>query len=169
MSASAIGAVVSGHARAFRARGIRAIGMFPAIIWLLCASPLAALEAPSQPFLEKNSFYLSSAGFRVRFANDPAGQKAMRALPAHRFVIHRFGNDVRYLYAEPNHCVCIFVGTQANYSDYRDILGQGLQQPDDVSPDYKTQARELLYGDPYDFDSLDVPDGIADYLRTYYY
>jgi hypothetical protein len=98
----------------------------------------------------------------------PPGKKPC-ALPAHRFVIHRFGNDVRYLYAEPNHCVCIFVGTQANYSDYRDILGQGLQQPDDVSPDYKTQARELLYGDPYDFDLLDVPDGIADYLRTYFY
>jgi hypothetical protein len=80
MSASAIGAVISGYARAFRA--CRAVGVFPAIIWLLCASPLAALEAPSQPFLEKNSFYLSSAGFRVRLANDPAGQKAMRAAGA---------------------------------------------------------------------------------------
>jgi hypothetical protein len=168
MSASAIGAVKSGYARAFCARRIRAVGVFPAIILLLCASLLMALEAPSKPFLEKNSFYLSSAGFRVQLANDPAGQKALRALPAHRFVIHRFGTEVRYLYAEPVHCVCIFVGTETNYRDYRDILGQGLPQADDVSPDYKTQASALLYGDPYDFNSLNAPDSIADYLRTYY-
>ncbi len=147
---------------------VRAFGVFAAIVLLLCASLLVALETPSKPFLEKNSFYLSSAGFRVRLANDAAGQKAMRALPAHRFVIHKVGDDVRYLYAEPQHCVCIFIGTQANYRDYRDILSRPLSQPDEVSPDYKTQAGALLYGDPYDFNSLNAPDSIADYFRAYY-
>jgi hypothetical protein len=170
MSVSTIWPV--GHWRSFRragAKGIgRAIRVFPAVVLLLCASLLVALEAPSKPFLEKNSFYLSSAGFRVRLANDPAGQKALHALPAHRFVIHRFGSDVRYLYAEPNLCVCVFVGTQANYQDYRDILSRPLPQADDVSPDYKSQAGALLYGDPYDFDSLNAPDSIAEYFQDYY-
>jgi hypothetical protein len=168
MSASLIWPFAAAHWRPFRARGAAALRVLPAVVLLLCTSLLVALETPSKPFLEKNSFYLSSAGFRVKLANDPAGQKALRALPAHRFVIHKFGNDVRYLYAEPNHCVCIFVGTQANYRDYRDILGQGLPQADDVSPDYKTQAGALLYGDPYDFNSLNAPDSIADFLRIYY-
>ncbi len=162
MPASLIRPAASGRSRPFRAR---ALGVFPAIVLLLCASLLVALETPSKPFLEKNSFYLSSAGFRVRLANDPAGQKAMRALPAHRFVIHKLGDDVRYFYAEPQHCVCIFIGTQANYRDYRDILSRPLPQPDDVSPDYKTQAGALLYGDPYDFNS---PDSLAEYFRAYY-
>ena len=154
---------------AFRAsRPLQIAGALGAITLLLCASLLVAMEAPSKPFLDKNSFYLSSAGFRVQVANDAAGKKAMHALPPHRFVIHRFGNDVRYLYAEPNHCVCIFIGTQANYQDYRDILGRGLPQADDVSPDYKTQASALLYGDPYDWNNLNQPDSVADYLRTYY-
>ena len=104
----------------------------------------------------------------MRLANDPAGQKALRALPAHRFVVHKVGDDVRYLYAEPQHCVCIFVGTRQAYETYRNILSQPLQQADDVSPDYKTQAGALLYGDPYDFNSLNAPDSLADYLRTYY-
>jgi hypothetical protein len=138
-------------------RGGKGFAVLPAIALLLCASLLAALEVPSKPFLEKNSFLLSSAGFRVKIANDPAGLKAMRALPAHRFVIHKNGGNVRYLYAEPNHCVCIFVGTEANYQDYRDILGRGLPQPDDVAPDYKTQASALLYGDPYDWDISTSP------------
>jgi hypothetical protein len=165
---SAIWPVVSGHSRYFSSRGAWAIGIFPAIVLLLCASLLAALETPSKPFLEKNSFYLSSAGFRVRLANDPAGQKAMRALPAHRFVMHNVGGIVHYLYAEPQHCVCIFVGTQANYQDYRDILARPLAQVDDVSPDYKSQASALLYGDPYDFNSLNAPDSLAEYFRDYY-
>ena len=165
MSASLIWPAASGPSRPFRAR---VLGVFPAIVLLLCASLLVALETPSKPFLEKNSFYLSSAGFRVQLANDPAGQRAMLALPAHRFVMHKVGGDVRYLYAEPQHCVCIFIGTRQAYDTYRNILSQPLQQADDVSPDYKTQASALLYGDPYDFNSLNAPDSIADYLRTYY-
>ena len=145
-----------------------ALRLFPAVVLLLYASVLAASETPSKPFLEKNSFYLSSAGFRVQVANNPAGQKALRTLPAHRFVVNGVGDAVRYLYAEPQHCVCIFVGTRQAYDTYRNILSQPLQQADDVSPDYKTQAGALLYGDPYDFNSLNAPDSIADYFRAYY-
>ena len=43
-----------------------------------------------------------------------------------------------------------------------------LPQADDVAPDYKTQASALLYGDPYDWDNLDEPDSVAEYLRDYY-
>jgi hypothetical protein len=47
------------------------------------------------------------------------------------------------LYAEPNHSVCVFIGNQANYTDYRSILSQPLPQPDDVSPDYKTPGQRV--------------------------
>lgn len=146
----------------------RAIGTLPAIVLMLFASLLAALEMPSKPFLDRNSFYLSSAGFRVQVANDAAGRKALRALPPHRFVIHRDGNQVRYLYAEPNHCACIFIGTEGAYRSYRDMLAKPIDQPDNVAPDYKTQADALLYGDPYDFHSVDEPNSLAQYLRDYY-
>ena len=168
MSASMVRPLTVRPSRLLRGRGARAFGLFPAVVLMLCASLLVALEPPSKPFLEKNSFYLSSAGFRVRLANDPAGQKALRALPAHRFVMRKFGDDVRYLYAEPQHCGCIFVGTRQNFQDYRDILSQPPLQADDVSPDYKTQAEALLYGDPYDFDSLNDADSLAEYFRDYY-
>jgi hypothetical protein len=159
---------VSGHSGALGARGAKAFGTVPAIALLLCASLLAAMEIPSKPFLEKNSFYLRSAGFRIQFANDPAGKKAMHALPAHRFVIHKLaGGDVRYLYAEPVHCVCVFIGTQANYTDYRSILSQPLPQADNVSPDYKTQASALLVGDPVGIDTIG-DNTVAPYYLAYY-
>jgi hypothetical protein len=152
----------------FQPRGAKALRSVPAIALLLCASLLVALEMPSKPFLEKNSFYLRSAGFRVQFANDPAAKKAMHALPLHRFVIHNLGSgDVRYLYAEPVHCVCVFIGTQANYRDYLSILAQPLPQPDDVSPDYKTQASALLTGVPVGIDTIG-DNTIAPYYRAYY-
>ena len=143
------------------------LAILSAIMLMPCLA-LLAVEPPSKPFLDKNSFYLSSAGFKVHFANDAAGKKALHALPPHRFVVHRYGSDVRYLYAEPVHCVCIFIGTQEAYENYRDILAKPLDQPDNVAPDYKTQASALLYGDPYDWNTLNQPTSIADYLRAYY-
>ena len=178
MPASINRPVAAGHRHLSRLHGIRALRLFPAVALLVCASVLAAAEAPGQPSpsqssasqlsLDKNSFYLTSAGFRIQVANDPAGQKALRALPAHRFVANGVGDALRYSYAEPQRCVCIFVGTRQAYDTYRNILSQPLQQADNVSPDYKTQAGALLYGDPYDFNSLNAPDSIADYFRAYY-
>jgi hypothetical protein len=91
----------------FRKFVARAFGVLPALVLLLAATLLVALETPSKPFLDTNSFDLTSAG-------------------------------------------------------------RGLPQADEVSPDYKTQASALLYGDIYDWDNLNQPDSVAEYLRTYY-
>jgi hypothetical protein len=134
---------------------------------LVFATLLVALEAPSKPFLDKNSFYLTSAGFKVHLANDAEGKKALHALPPHRFVIHNLGGgDVRYLYAEPLHCVCVFIGTKDAYASYRDMLSQPLQPDNDVSPDYENQVSSLLTGDPVDMSGQ--PPYAAEYFRNYY-
>ena len=149
------------------ALGRSVVSIFPAIVLLLCASLLVALETPSKSFLDKNSFFLSSAGFKVQFANDAEGKKALYALPPHRFVIHNLGGgDVRYLYAEPQHCVCVFIGSKDAYTSYRAILSQPLEQADNVAPDYKTQAGALLTGDPVDITGQ--PPYAAEYFRNYY-
>jgi hypothetical protein len=165
MSASMISQAAFGP---FRQRGLKAFRLVPALVLLLCASLPLALETPSKPFLDRNSFFLSSAGFRVQLDNDAMGKKALRALPPHRFVMHKIGDQVRYFYAEPIHCNCIFVGTPAAYQAYRDMLRQPLQQADDVSPDYKTQATALLDGAPVWLNTLDEPDTLAEYFRDYY-
>lgn len=149
-------------------QALRAIGVMPAIVLSLGASLLVALETPSKPFLDKNSFYLASAGFRVQVANDAAGERALRALPPHRFVMHRNGGDVRYLYAEPLHCVCIFMGTQAAYDAYRGMLSRATDEPDVVSADYKTQASALLDETPAQLEDQADPDSLADYFRAFY-
>jgi hypothetical protein len=174
MPASIIRPVAAGHRHffrnhvfrvyLFRGRGIRALRLFPAVALLICASVLAAAEAPGQPSLEKNNFYLSSAGFRIQVANDPAGQKALRALPAHRFVANGAGDALRYFYAEPQRCVCIFVGTRQAYDNYGKIVREPLKATDNVPPDYKTQVGTLLSGQPLRQSTRGDPTTLSDYL-----
>ncbi len=153
------------HISVFRHFAMRAM---PTLALALLAWPLAAQYAPpSKPFLEKNGFYLESAGFRVRFANDEASRRALNALPPHRFVMHKAGGTVHYVYADPGHCKCIFSGSVDNYKNYRDILAQPLPGVDDVSPDYKSQAGALLMDEPVYFGAIDNDDSLADYFRDY--
>jgi hypothetical protein len=168
MPASIIWPVAVSHRHLFRVHGLSALRLFPALALLLCAFGVAAEEAPGQLSLEKNSFYLSSAGFHIQLANDPAGQKALRALPAHRFVATGVGEAVRYSYAEPQHCVCVFVGTQQAYDRYREFLSQPLKPTDNVAPDYKTQAGVLLSGQPLRQSTRGDPTTLSDYLSTLY-
>ncbi len=135
---------------------------------VLLAWPLAAQHAaPSKPFLEKTGFYLRSAGFRIQLANDAAAQRALKALPPHRFVIHKAGGSPRYVYADPGMCNCIFSGTRDNYESYLSILRQPIPGVADVSPDYKTEASALLMEQPIDYDMTGTDDTLADYFRDY--
>jgi hypothetical protein len=168
MPASIIGPVAASHRHLFRVHGLRALRLFPAVVPLLCSFGMAAAQTPGQPSLEQNSLYLTSAGFRVQVANDPVAQKALRALPAHRFVVSGVGETVRYSYAEPQHCVCIFVGSQQAYDRYLKFINQPLKPTDNVAPDYKTQAGVLLSGQPLRQSTRGDPTTLSDYLSTLY-
>jgi hypothetical protein len=166
MPASIIEPIAAGHRHPFRAPGLGALRLFPAVVLSLGSFGLAAAETPSQPSLEKTSFYLTSAGFHVQMANDAAGQKALRALPAHRFVVNGAGEALRYSYAEPQHCVCIFVGTQQAYDRYLQFINQPLKPTDNVAPDYKTEAGVLLSNQPLRQSTRGDPTTLSDYLST---
>jgi hypothetical protein len=138
------------------------------LISLFSSSPLLADEELSLSFLDKNNFYLSSAGFKVQLANGPKGEKALHALPPHRFVIHTVNGVAHYLFADPKRCVCIFVGNKDNYLSYRSILSQPLgAAPNNVEADYKTNALTML-NDPLGGGDIDDPDSLAEFLQDYY-
>lgn len=140
-----------------------------AAMLLLDVTLLVAREVPSAPFLQQLGFDMESAGFKARFANDPAGKVALEKLPPHRFVVHNTPNGPRYLFADPVTCSCTFVGNRDNYLNYQDILRRGVGQPDYVTPDYKTQASALLADDPIASDAVDwQPDSLAEAFRDYY-
>lgn len=132
---------------------LRLVVKYLTMLAVLCAFPLVTQFAaplfaqhavPSTPFLETNDLFLRSAGFSVKFANDAAGQRALKALPPHRFVTHTKDGTQVYVYADPGRCNCVFTGRINNYRSYQDLLRNPLVGVDDVAPDYETQASALL-------------------------
>ena len=150
----------------FRLHGREALKLFAAAALLLGSFGVAAATEPGRPSLDKNSLYLRSAGFRVQVANDPAGKKALHALPAHRFVLNGTGEAARYFYAEPDHCVCVFVGTPQAYDRYLKFINQPQKATDDESPNYKTEAGMLLSNQPARQSTLGDPTNLSDYLNA---
>lgn len=166
MPASIMRPVAPSHRHPVRVHGLGALRLLAAAALLLGSFGLAAAEDQGRPALDKNSLYLRSAGFRVQVANDPAGKKALHALPAHRFVLNGAGEAARYFYAEPDHCVCIFVGTQQAYDRYLKFVSQPLKATDDPAPDYKTEAGVLLSNQPARQSTFADPTTLSDYLNA---
>jgi hypothetical protein len=65
---------------------------------------------------------LAQAGFVRRAADTPERLAALRALPPHQFVMRNSNGSVKYLYADPTACGCIYVGGQQAYNQYRQMM-----------------------------------------------
>ena len=79
---------------------------------------------------------LEDVGFTMREANTPEKMARLKRIPPRIFVPHRKNGQLYYVYADPDHCKCAFVGNQAAMQAYRDMvsLQRRLQQPDKSAP-----------------------------------
>ncbi len=94
----------------------------------LLACLLAAACATPQQRAEDRENLLSAAGFNVLPANTPARIASLRSLPANKVVQQTAGGPgggtVRYVYADPLVCACLYVGDQAAFGRYRQEVFQ---------------------------------------------
>ncbi len=92
----------------------------PAIAFAALAACLAATACatPQQRAMDRENL-LSAAGFTVLPANTPERVASLRDLSANRVVQRIRGGTVRYVYADPLVCGCLYVGDQAAYNRYR--------------------------------------------------
>ena len=84
-----------------------------ALLVAACASSDAAPATGDQ---------LAAAGFVQRKADSPERIAALNSLPAHQFVLRNSNGSVKYLYADPIACDCIYVGGQHAYNQYREKM-----------------------------------------------
>lgn len=84
---------------------------------------VAACASPQQRAADRENL-LSAAGFAVQPANTPARVASLRRLPPNKVVQRTRGADVRYVYADPLVCGCLYVGDQAAYGRYRQEVFQ---------------------------------------------
>jgi hypothetical protein len=83
------------------------------IALLVAACMNSEAEAPNSEDL------LAASGFVERKADTPERIAALRSLPPHQFVMRNSNGSVKYMYADPIACNCIYVGGQRAYDQYR--------------------------------------------------
>ncbi|MEO6953870.1 MAG: hypothetical protein ABI321_18855, partial [Polyangia bacterium] len=90
---------------------------YPAAV--LALASVASFGGCASSHVERKEDNLSAAGFLVRPANTPARLDMLKRLPPHRFV-RRVNNDkVSYVFADPNVCGCLYVGSEQAYNQYK--------------------------------------------------
>jgi hypothetical protein len=92
---------------------------------LLGACATSDAEAPTPTTTTGD--LLAQAGFVRRNADTPDRIAALRALPPHQFVLRNSNGSVKYMYADPTVCGCIYVGGQRAYQQYRQEMAGRVQ------------------------------------------
>jgi len=73
---------------------------------------------------------LTAAGFHMRPADSAELQEDLRSIPPHRLVSRTKDGKVVYMYADPDHCRCVYVGGSEEYSEYERLrLERELKPP----------------------------------------
>ena len=66
---------------------------------------------------------LAAAGFQMKFTDTPAQKAALdRISPERSLVPQQYEGETRFVYADPEYCKCMYVGTQAAYQRYQSRL-----------------------------------------------
>ncbi len=90
---------------------------------LAVAFMLSACATPQERVASKED-HLIAAGFVARPADTPQRQALLARLPPHHFVMRNLNGQYVYMYADPLVCGCLYVGSDAAYTQYRKMLFQ---------------------------------------------
>ena len=97
---------------------IRLRGARSAVAVCLAISMLAACETPHHRIVGREND-LAAAGFHIRPADTAERRALLARLPEHKFVQQSKDGKVHYVYADASICKCLYIGTEAAYSQYR--------------------------------------------------
>ena len=81
----------------------------------------AAIQASQARDTER---LLGAAGFKTHLVS--AGDDPLNTAPPHRLVKRTRDGVVEYVYADPDHCRCVYVGGQNEYLAYRHLESEHL-------------------------------------------
>ena len=96
---------------------IRHVVVFTAA--LLTLSGCAAIRRHEAGSTEQ---LLAAAGFQTRPADNPERVHDLAVMPPLKIVARNQDNDVRYTFADPYKCRCLYVGGPKEYSAYQRLV-----------------------------------------------
>ncbi len=91
--------------------------------------------------MEQKKDLLSAAGFRVKEANTPERRESLNTLPPHQLTRTELNGREVWVYADPEVCNCLYVGTPSEYQEY-----QNLNTRREIARDRLTAAQMTPYG-----------------------
>lgn len=95
---------------------------------MTCITLLAAACANPEAAAPPKDDLLAQAGFVRRDVNTEERLAALKVLPPHQFVMRNSNGSIKYMYADPNVCGCIYVGGQRAYDQYRQMMVSRVQE-----------------------------------------
>src|SRR5262249_35088854 len=65
---------------------------------------------------------LAAAGFQMKVADTPEKAADLRTFPTRKMTVRRQGAALYYVYADPDVCNCLYMGTEPQYQEYQRLL-----------------------------------------------
>lgn len=86
---------------------------------------MAGCSAIRRSEAESTEEILAAAGFTMQVADEPVETAKLEALdPPLKLVSRVKDGQIVYTYADPYNCKCVYIGTQAQYQQYRRLALQ---------------------------------------------
>ena len=126
----------------------------------------AQINLNPEPVTPRTDSLFTISGFVPQIANTPEKLRHLRALPPDRLITRTRNGKTTYLYADPNICRCVYVGTPAAYRTYQNGGPEGYvgDEANRSSPQFRVAP---LWGEMADDPYIDSPEGpsLDDYLN----
>lgn len=97
-------------------------GMFkPLFLFIGLIITLTACAALQNREAIETERLLSAAGFRIRLADTPEKLDHLKDLTQRKLVQHERNGRVYYIYADAQHCKCLYAGNEEAYQRYQKL------------------------------------------------
>jgi hypothetical protein len=112
---------------------------------LVVTAECATRETPVQ-HAQRIDPMLSAAGFHVLPADTPARQAQLQSLTPLKMRFYQHNGKMRYWYADPYYCKCIYSGNERAYDAYQRIkLQQQIANQQKLSTEMNEEAASQEY------------------------
>jgi hypothetical protein len=89
---------------------------------------------------------LSAAGFQMKLADTPDRVTSLRTLPPRTLVPQLREGQMYYVYADPQACGCLYVGTEAQYQQYQRLAFQKTIADEQLAAAREYQNATAVWG-----------------------
>jgi hypothetical protein len=129
----------------------RGVWTWVSVLVLGLVSPLGgctSLLRKDAPRVERT---LVEAGFRMIPADTPDKVAQLQVLPPYKLVKRVKSGTVRYLYADPANCQCVYIGTAEQYATFKRYISQmSIAEADALEERMETQEQAEAVEDAWD-------------------